>query len=72
MQPIAVLIGGTDAGEFGKIGVEATTIMGMPCTNDSRSAVYHTPKDTVDKVSKDAVAAKANIFHQFIIQKDNE
>lgn len=72
MQPIAVLIGGTDAGEFGKIGVEATTIMGMPWTNDSRSAVYHTPKDTVDKVSKDAVAAKANIFHQFIIQKDNE
>ncbi|HQC30494.1 MAG TPA: M28 family peptidase [Acholeplasmataceae bacterium] len=71
-QPIAVLTGGTDAGEFGKIGVEATTIMGMPWTNDSRSAVYHTPKDTVDKVSKKAVAITANIFHNFIIEKDKE
>ncbi|HPX71735.1 MAG TPA: M20/M25/M40 family metallo-hydrolase, partial [Acholeplasmataceae bacterium] len=71
-QPIAVLTGGTDAGEFGKIGVEATTIMGMPWTNDSRSAVYHTPKDTVDKVSKKAVAITANIYHNFIIEKDRE
>ncbi len=72
MQPIAVLTGGTDAGEFGKINVEATTIMGMPWSNDNRSAVYHTPYDTVDKVSKKAVADTINIFYNFIIEKDQE
>jgi hypothetical protein len=72
MKDIAVLTGGTDAGEFGKIGVEATTIMGMPWSNANRSASYHTPDDTVDKVSKEAVEATINIFHNFIITKDNE
>jgi Zn-dependent M28 family amino/carboxypeptidase len=71
-QPIAVLTGGTDAGEFGKIGVEATTIMGMPWSNDNRSMAYHTPNDTIDKVSKKAVADTINIFHNFIVSKDQE
>jgi hypothetical protein len=71
-QPIAVLTGGTDAGEFGKIGVEATTIMGMPWSNDNRSMAYHTPDDTIDKVSKKAVEHTINIFHNFIIAKDQE
>jgi hypothetical protein len=71
-QPIAVLTGGTDAGEFGKIGVEATTIMGMPWSNDNRSMAYHTPNDTIDKVSKTAVEHTINIFHNFIVSKDQE
>ncbi len=71
-QPIAVLTGGTDAGEFGKIGVEATTIMGMPWSNDNRSMAYHTPNDTIDKVSKKAVEYTINIFHNFIVSKDQE
>lgn len=71
-KPIAVLTGGTDAGEFGKIGVEATTIMGMPWSNDNRSMAYHTPNDTIDKVSKKAVEHTINIFHNFIVSKDQE
>lgn len=69
---IAVLTGGTDSGEFGKIGVEATTIMGMPWTNDTRSNVYHTPNDTIDKVSTKAVEHTLNIFHTYIVRKDKE
>ena len=71
-QPIAVLTGGTDAGEFGKIGIEAATIMGMPWSNDNRSMAYHTPNDTIDKVSKKAVEYTINIFNNFIISKDQE
>jgi|BioPla2DNA2_1021312.scaffolds.fasta_scaffold01057_21 aminopeptidase YwaD len=71
-QNITVLTGGTDAGEFGKIKVEATTLMGMPWTNDTRSNVYHTPKDTVDKVSTKAVEHTLNIFHTYIVNKDSK
>ncbi|MGI6714500.1 MAG: M28 family metallopeptidase [Bacilli bacterium] len=71
-KPIAVLTGGTDSGEFGKIGVEATTIMGMPWTNDVRSQDYHTPNDTVDKVSKKAVEHTLDIYHDFIVYLDSE
>ena len=70
-QNIAVLTGGTDAGEFGKINVEATTIMGMPWSNDNRNMAYHTPNDTIDAVSHDAVVATINIFHEYIKQLDN-
>ncbi|MGI6734720.1 MAG: M28 family metallopeptidase [Bacilli bacterium] len=71
-QKITVLTGGTDAGEFGKINVEATTLMGMPWTNDTRSNVYHTPYDTIDKVSKKAVEHTITIFHTYIVNKDKE
>ena len=71
-QKITVLTGGTDAGEFGKINVEATTLMGMPWTNDTRSNVYHTPYDTLDKVSKKAVEHTITIFHTYIVNKDKE
>lgn len=71
-KPIAVLTGGTDSGEFGKIGVEATTIMGMPWTNDNRSQNYHTPNDTVENVSKTAVEHTVNIYHDFIVDIDKK
>lgn len=54
-RQIAFLTGGTDAGEVARAGVEATTLMGMPWATDSRSAVYHTPRDTVDSVSTRAL-----------------
>lgn len=69
-KDIAVLTGGTDAGEFGKIGVEATTIMGMPWTNDNRNNAYHTPNDTIDSVSFKAVSNTINIFYNFIKELD--
>lgn len=71
-KDIAVLTGGTDAGEFGKIGVEATTIMGMPWTNNNRNTAYHTLNDTIDKVSVKAVENTILIYSTFIDQLDKE
>jgi len=71
-QDIALLTGGTDAGEFGKIGVSATTIMGMPWTNDNRSLAYHTPNDTIENVSSKAVENTLNVFINYIKEKDQE
>lgn len=71
-QNIAVLTGGTDAGEFGKIGVEATTLMGMPWSNDNRSLFYHTPNDTTENVSTTAVSYTIELFRNYVINKDKE
>ena len=49
------LTGGTDAAELAKAGVKATTLGGMPWSNTERSAVYHTPADTLETVSPEAL-----------------
>lgn len=69
-QNLAFLTGGTDAAELAKIGVKSTTLIGMPWTNSNRSAVYHTPQDTLDHVHPKAVEDSLQIFYQYIIQKD--
>lgn len=56
VRPLVVMTGGTDAGEFGRIGIPTTTLFGMPFGNDNRSPAYHTPRDTLDAVSEQAVA----------------
>ena len=69
-QPIAFLTGGTDAAEFAKRGVSATTLIGMPWSNQSRSLDYHTPHDTIDKVSPKVVEATLRVFERFIVDQD--
>ncbi len=71
-QPIAFLTGGTDAGELAKKGVRATTLMGMPWTNNVRANVYHTPKDTIDAVEKESIRAIIDIYGEFITQLDSK
>jgi hypothetical protein len=63
-------VGGTDAAELAKLGVEATTLLAMPWGNSSRAAVYHTPNDTIDHVEKDVVQAGLGIFFDVITNKD--
>ena len=65
-KPIAFLTGGTDAGELAKIGVKATTLIGMPWSNNTRSSVYHTPLDTLDKVDPNIIDAAIKIFIDYI------
>jgi hypothetical protein len=65
-KPIAFLTGGTDAGEIAKIGVKATTLIGMPWSNNSRSSVYHTPNDTLDHVQPEVIDAAITIFMKYI------
>ena len=56
-KPIAFLTGGTDAGELARGGAQATGLIGMPWGNTQRSSVYHTPRDVLEAVSPQAVAA---------------
>jgi hypothetical protein len=71
-KPIAFLTGGTDAAETARAGVRATTLIGMPWGNAERNAVYHTPADTVDAVSEDALAAAIRLAHDLARQLDME
>jgi hypothetical protein len=65
-QPLAFLTGGTDAAELAKKGVSATTLIGMPWTNSSRSNVYHTPNDTLDKISEKVIENTMEIYIKYI------
>jgi aminopeptidase YwaD len=62
--------GGTDAAEFAKIGVEATTLLAMSSRLVRDGLVYHTPADTVDNLEPAAVGAALDIALAFIVQKD--
>lgn len=71
-QPLAFLTGGTDAAEFAKQGIKATTLIGMPWTNDNRNQSYHTPNDTLEHVNFDVVLYALDIFISYIKYKDEE
>ena len=72
LNPIIFLAGGTDAGEFAKRGIEATTIVGMDWKNISNSPAYHTLGDTIDAVDPEAVAATLNIAIEYVKRKDEK
>ncbi len=71
-QPLSFLTGGTDAAELAKKGVKATTAIGMPWTNAARNAVYHTPEDTLDKVSPSLVGHTLMLFSTWIDRHDSK
>ena len=72
INPIAFLTGGTDAAETARAGAQSTTLMGMPWGNAERSAVYHTPADTVDSVSEQAVADAIGLATALARELDRE
>ena len=72
VKPIGFLAGGTDAGETAKAGVESTTLMGMSFTIDALDAVYHTPKDTIEAVSTEAVQAALTLVDPLAKELDSE
>ena len=72
LKPIGFLAGGTDAGETAKAGVEATTLMGMAFSVDALASVYHTPKDTIDSVSVDAVEVALTLADMLAKELDEE
>ena len=71
-KPTQLLTGGTDAAEFERIGIPATTLMGMPWGNTKHAKVYHTPNDKVDAIEPKAVATAIQIVIEFIKQKDSK
>lgn len=69
-KPIEFLTGGTDAAELAKVGVQSTTMLGMPWGNSARASVYHTPDDTIDHVEKDVVQAGLEVFFDLLTSID--
>jgi len=64
--------GGTDAAEFARIGVQATTLIGMPTNLIRDGLVYHTANDTVEHIEPAAVEASLKITLEYILRKDRE
>jgi len=64
--------GGTDAAEFARIGVPATTLLGMENRFIRDGLYYHTMEDTVDKIDPAAVRASLEVVAGFIFKKDLE
>jgi len=70
--PFPILAGGTDAGEFARGGIEATTLNGMTFGQQNDLPSYHTTRDTVDKVDPIAVSRSIKIGIEYILKKDNK
>jgi hypothetical protein len=64
--------GGTDAGQFAKIGVEAVSLIGVSTSPIRRDVDYHTSRDTVDNIEPAAVEAGLMIAIDFALAKDKQ
>jgi len=71
-QTFPLLAGGTDAAEFAKAGIEATTLAAMSWTKRTENPTYHTLNDTIDAVDTEAVSRSIEIGINYILKKDNE
>jgi len=58
--------GGTDAGQFAKIGIEAASLIGISTRLIRKDIDYHTSRDTVDNIDPAAIEAGLNIAANFI------
>jgi hypothetical protein len=64
--------GGTDAGQFAKIGVEAVSLIGVSTRPIRKDIDYHTSRDTVDNIEPAAVEAGLLIAVHFVLAKDKQ
>ena len=69
-SPFPFLAGGTDAAEFAKAGVEATTLVAMDWDTKEGEVAYHTLKDTIEAVDEIAVERSIAIGLAFIDHMD--
>lgn len=65
-------VGGTDAAEFARVGIEATTLIALPTDVEKERMVYHTQDDTVENIEPGAVEACLRIMYEYIMKKDAE
>ena len=70
VHPFPFLAGGTDAAEFAKAGIEATTLAAMDWENREADTAYHTTRDTVDAVDREAVSRSIAIGVNYILEKE--
>lgn len=67
-----LLAGGTDAAEFAKAGIEATTLAAMNWKNTANYSAYHTTRDTIEAVDEEAVARSIAIGIQYVLRKERQ
>jgi len=70
--PFPFLAGGTDAAEFAKVGIEATTLAGMNWVNKQGKPAYHTLRDTIEAVDAEAVYRSIELGIAYILKKEQE
>lgn len=70
VHPFPFLAGGTDAAEFAKAGVEATTLAAMDWESRVADTAYHTTRDTIDAVDSEAVLRSIKIGIEYVLKKD--
>jgi len=70
--PIPFGGGATDAAEFAKIGVEATTLLALPTELVRDGIVYHTTEDKVENIEPAAVKACLEIIMAFLLEKERQ
>ena len=68
--PFPFLAGGTDAAEFAKAGIEATTLAGMNWVSKQDKPAYHTPRDTIEAVDAQAVSKSIELGIHYILKKE--
>jgi predicted glycosyltransferase len=66
------MAGGTDAAEFAKAGIEATTLAAMNWEDKGDAPAYHTTRDTIDAVDPIAVQRSIDLAIHYVRQKDGE
>ena len=64
------LAGGTDAAEFAKAGIEATTLAAMSWESRGEASAYHTTRDTIDSVDAEAVSRCIAVGIQYVLEKE--
>jgi len=62
--------GGTDAGQFARVGIESASLIGISTRLIRKDVDYHTSRDIVDNIEPAAVEAGLNIAANFILEKD--
>ncbi len=74
IQPVKFpfLAGGSDAAEFAKAGVEATTLAAMNWGDKGDAPAYHTTRDTIDAVDPKAVERSIDLGIHYVLEKDRE
>ena len=68
--PITFGGGGTDAAEYARNNIEATTLLGMENTAIRDGLVYHTLNDKVDSINPSVVKAVLEIVYRYILYKE--
>lgn len=64
--------GGTDAGQFARIGVDAVSLIGLSTSLIRTGLHYHTSSDLVENIEPQAIEAALQIAIRFILKKEKE